>query len=114
MKKKISALLCGVSLAMSALLPMGADAAAQDRSVSETPAAIPHSVEPMEYTGEYAGDETPENGAINETQFKNRMILRQAMMKHGFRPIATEWWHFILDDEPYPETYFNFPVRRIP
>ena len=273
MKKKISALLCGVSLAMSALLPMSADAAAQDGRVSETPAVMPRSVEPMdaggfvllseavpdiiqeiryystynfvgdhidgyeepctlmtreaakalkavsdeliqqgyrlkvydayrpqravdhfvrwaenlddkrmmayfypsvdktrlfadgyidaksghsrgstidltlfnmatgkevdmggtfdyfgveshpdwcgnpetmEYTGEYEGDEPPENGAINETQFKNRMILRQAMIKHGFRPLDTEWWHFTLNDEPYPETYFNFPVRRIP
>ncbi|MBQ4468580.1 MAG: peptidase M15, partial [Synergistaceae bacterium] len=29
----------------------------------------------------------------------------------GFRPISTEWWHFTLKDEPYPDTYFNFPVR---
>lgn len=49
-----------------------------------------------------------------ETQFKNRMILRRAMMRHGFRPLDTEWWHFTLNDEPYPDTYFTFPVRRIP
>ena len=70
--------------------------------------------ETMEYMGSYEGDATPEDGAINETQFKNRMILRQAMMRHGFRPLATEWWHFTLNDEPYPDTYFNFPVRRLP
>lgn len=40
----------------------------------------------------------------------NRMLLRTLMEKHGFRGIRTEWWHFTLKDEPYPETYFNFPV----
>ena len=30
---------------------------------------------------------------------------------HGFKPIAEEWWHFTLADEPYPDTYFDFPVR---
>ncbi|MBQ8697585.1 MAG: M15 family metallopeptidase [Schwartzia sp.] len=67
-----------------------------------------------EYTGKYAGDETPEGGEINETQFQNRMLLRRVMMRHGFRPIDTEWWHFTLKGEPYPDTYFNFPVRRLP
>jgi len=41
----------------------------------------------------------------------NRMLLRTLMEKHGFRGITTEWWHFTLRDEPYPETYFDFPVR---
>ena len=67
-----------------------------------------------EYTGKYKGNNSPKNGEINETQFKNRMILRRAMMRHGFRPIDTEWWHFTLADEPYPDTYFTFPVRQIP
>ena len=67
-----------------------------------------------EYTGKYKGSNPPKNGEINETQFKNRLMLRQAMLRHGFRPIDTEWWHFTLEDEPYPDTYFQFPVRRIP
>ena len=33
-----------------------------------------------------------------------------AMIKHGFKPIETEWWHFTLKNEPYPNTYFNHPV----
>ena len=33
------------------------------------------------------------------------------MTRHGFRPLREEWWHFTLENEPYPETYFNFPVR---
>lgn len=42
---------------------------------------------------------------------QNRFLLRNIMLQHGFIPLATEWWHFTLADEPYPVTYFNFPVR---
>ena len=52
----------------------------------------------------------PDYKDITEEQFNNRMILRDAMLEHGFRPLETEWWHFTLDDEPYPDTYFTFPV----
>ena len=48
---------------------------------------------------------------INETQYKNRMILRQAMLRHGFKPYDCEWWHFTLKDEPFPDTYFEFPIK---
>lgn len=41
----------------------------------------------------------------------HRMLLQSLMVKHGFRPLAEEWWHFTLVDEPFPDTYFNFPVR---
>ena len=51
--------------------------------------------------------------AITPEQFKNRMILRQAMLRHGFKPFDTEWWHFTLRDEPFPDTYFTFPVKQI-
>ena len=47
---------------------------------------------------------------ITEEQYNNRMLLRGLMLKHGFKPITEEWWHFILDNEPYPDTYFTFPV----
>lgn len=40
----------------------------------------------------------------------NRLLLLTLMNKHGFRGIRTEWWHFTLIDEPFPDTYFNFPV----
>ncbi len=42
---------------------------------------------------------------------KNRLLLRQYMDEVGFAPIAEEWWHFTLKNEPYPTTYFNFPVE---
>lgn len=47
---------------------------------------------------------------INEEQYHNRMILRDAMLRHGFKPYDCEWWHFTLKDEPYPDTYFTFPI----
>ncbi len=51
--------------------------------------------------------------AINERQFRNRQILREAMLRHGFKPLDSEWWHFTLRDEPYPDTYFTFPVKQL-
>ncbi len=52
----------------------------------------------------------PGNRNITEEQFENRMTLRNSMMRNGFAPIDCEWWHFSLLDEPYPDTYFEFPV----
>lgn len=47
---------------------------------------------------------------ITEEQYNNRMILRDAMLSHGFKPYDCEWWHFTLADEPYPDTYFEFDL----
>lgn len=52
----------------------------------------------------------PDFTGITKQQFINRMILRDAMLKNGFNPLEEEWWHFTLKDEPYPDTYFTFPV----
>lgn len=41
----------------------------------------------------------------------NRNLLASVMTKHGFRAIRTEWWHFNLANEPFPDTYFDFPVE---
>ena len=54
---------------------------------------------------------SPTGRKITAKQFANRMILRRAMMAHGFKPLDTEWWHFTLKDEPYPDTYFTFPIK---
>lgn len=43
----------------------------------------------------------------------NRLLLQSLMVDAGFVPLDTEWWHFTLKNEPYPDTYFDFPVRRI-
>ena len=52
----------------------------------------------------------PDCRSITPEQFENRMILRQAMIRGGFVPLSCEWWHFSLKNEPYPDTYFEFPV----
>ncbi len=52
----------------------------------------------------------PDNRSITDEQYENRMMLQHVMMRNGFEPIDCEWWHFGLKDEPYPETYFEFPV----
>ena len=66
-------------------------------------------------TGKYTGDnsKSPKGRSITAQQFANRMILRNAMLRHGFKPLDTEWWHFTLKDEPFPDTYFTFPVKKI-
>lgn len=51
---------------------------------------------------------------FTSVQFYNRMVLRSAMMRHGFLPLDNEWWHFRLNNEPFPDTYFNFPVHTLP
>ena len=48
---------------------------------------------------------------ITEEQQKNRRLLAEIMQKHGFTMIDTEWWHFVLKDEPYPDTYFDFEIK---
>ena len=53
----------------------------------------------------------PDYMQISEEQYANRMILREAMLRHGFKPLEEEWWHFTLKDEPYPDTYFDYPVK---
>ena len=55
----------------------------------------------------------PDYPNITDRQKKNRQLLRSVMLKHGFRGIDTEWWHYTLNNEPYPNQYFNFTVKRI-
>lgn len=48
---------------------------------------------------------------VTETQEANREILKEAMLRHGFKALPEEWWHYSLREEPFPDTYFDFPVR---
>ena len=52
----------------------------------------------------------PDYRGITEEQYDNRMFLQNIMLRNGFTGIDCEWWHFTLQDEPYPDTYFTFPV----
>ncbi len=62
---------------------------------------------PFDYFSELSH---PDYRGITEEQYENRMILQNVMVRNGFTPIDCEWWHFMLKDEPYPDTYFEFPV----
>jgi D-alanyl-D-alanine dipeptidase len=40
----------------------------------------------------------------------NRLSLRSIMKHGGFEPYDCEWWHYTLNREPFPNTYFDFPI----
>jgi D-alanyl-D-alanine dipeptidase len=48
---------------------------------------------------------------ITDRQKVNRELLQTIMLKHGFRNYPKEWWHFTLRREPFPDTYFDFPIK---
>lgn len=48
---------------------------------------------------------------LTSKQRANRMLLRNLMLEAGFKPYSKEWWHFTLENEPFPKTYFDFPIR---
>ena len=52
----------------------------------------------------------PDYMDLTEEQYENRRFLQSIMIRNGFEPLDCEWWHFTLQDKPYPDTYFNFPV----
>lgn len=53
----------------------------------------------------------PDSDQVSTQQQANRLLLRRVMLAAGFRPLRTEWWHFTLVDEPFPDTYFDFAVE---
>jgi D-alanyl-D-alanine dipeptidase len=53
----------------------------------------------------------PSDRHVSAAAQANRALLAQAMERRGFRPYDKEWGHFTLRHEPYPQTYFDFPVR---
>lgn len=53
----------------------------------------------------------PGSDAVTASQKASRQRLADLMTRHGFVPFAKEWWHFTLKDEPFPSTYFDFPIR---
>lgn len=63
---------------------------------------------PFDWFGE---ESHPAYIELTDEQIANRHILWDAMLAHGFTMIDSEWWHFTLANEPYPDTYFDFPIR---
>jgi D-alanyl-D-alanine dipeptidase len=53
----------------------------------------------------------PANKKVEPQQRINRLLLKTLMERHGFVHYDQEWWHFTLKDEPFPNTYFNFPIN---
>ncbi|MBQ6000902.1 MAG: M15 family metallopeptidase [Clostridia bacterium] len=64
---------------------------------------------PFDFFGELSH---PSYRGISRKQYENRMLLREAMLAGGFLPYEEEWWHFTLENEPYPDVYFDFPVHE--
>ena len=50
-------------------------------------------------------------GTVTQLHRERRLLLQRIMKRNGFKPLNEEWWHFTLKKEPYPTTYFNFPVN---
>ena len=63
---------------------------------------------PFDFFGDVSHSDFAQLGA---RQLANRRLLREVMESAGFAGIPSEWWHFTLVDEPFPTTYFDFPVR---
>lgn len=53
----------------------------------------------------------PSSRQVSEEAQQHRRLLTGAMRQRGFRPYEREWWHFTLNNEPFPRSYFDFPVR---
>jgi D-alanyl-D-alanine dipeptidase len=53
----------------------------------------------------------PDSPLVAPVQRAHRLLLQSLMRKHGFEPYSKEWWHFTLKDEPFPKTFFDFPIK---
>jgi len=53
----------------------------------------------------------PSDSSVGAEARANRARLAQAMRRGGFYAYGKEWWHFTLRGEPFPSTYFDFPVK---
>jgi D-alanyl-D-alanine dipeptidase len=57
-------------------------------------------------------DECSHHGArgVSAIEGRNRRRLCSVMEQSGFKRYQCEWWHYALSDEPYADTYFDFPI----
>jgi len=63
---------------------------------------------PFDFFGEKSNTGSTNVSAIAQ---KNRCLLKGLMEKNGFENLPLEWWHYTLVNEPFPDTYFDFPVQ---
>lgn len=62
----------------------------------------------FDYFGEISHQQSP---LITPLQAQNRKMLNDVMVQNGFALFPQEWWHFTLQNEPYPDTYFDFAIE---
>jgi D-alanyl-D-alanine dipeptidase len=80
-----------------------------DLTIADAATGIPADMgSPYDFFGDVSGHGTKE---ITPEQTANRELLKNAMVKHGFKPYNKEWWHYTLKDEPHPKKYFDFDVE---
>ena len=63
---------------------------------------------PWDFFGDVSHHDSP---LVGDEATMNRNLLRGLMLEQGFRPAVTEWWHYTLENEPFPERYFDFNVE---
>lgn len=67
---------------------------------------------PLDFGPDYFGKAAHINySKLTEEQKKYRMMLRDLMLRNGFKPYDEEYWHFTLGKEPFPNTYFDFTIK---
>ena len=59
----------------------------------------------------FSSRSAPGDKSVSAEAQANRKLLADAMRRRGFTPYSKEWWHFTLRNEPFPNTFFDFPVR---
>ncbi len=82
-----------------------------DLSIAELRDGTPQLLEmgtPFDFFGPTSA---PLSADVSAQARAHRLLLRTLMMQHGFEPYEHEWWHFTLANEPFPDTYFDFPIR---
>jgi len=60
---------------------------------------------------DFLSPQSGQHGKVSAEARANRKLLADAMRARGFIPYDKEWWHFTLRNEPFPNSYFDFPVR---
>ena len=73
---------------------------------------VPDAILEIRYYGTYNFVGQRIDGYEEPTALLTKQAAK-AMLAHGFKPLDSEWWHFTLKDEPFPNTYFTFPVRQL-
>ena len=64
----------------------------------------------VEEEGLFGGRYACRRPSVRNTAHLHR--LRALMERHGWKNLPEEWWHYTLVNEPYPDQYFDVPVRK--